>query len=76
MHFSSKDLHTLSSLLVNFNPNLRLTLTCDALAYGIGIVLAHKYPDGLELLIGYASHFGPKQKRITAKLKKKVLHAI
>ena len=64
MHFSSnlKDLHTLSSLLVHFNPNLKLTLACDASPYGMRTVLAHKYADGSELLIGYASHFDQSRK--------------
>ena len=52
---ASKDLLTSSSLLVHFNPNLKLTLACDTSAYGIGAVLAHKYPDGSECPIGYAS---------------------
>ena len=42
-------------LLVHFNPNLELTLVCDVSLYGIGAVLAHRYPDGTEKPIGYAS---------------------
>ena len=52
---ASKDLLTSSSLLVHFDPKLKLILACDASAYGIGAVLAHKYPDGSERPIGYAS---------------------
>ena len=41
---ASKDLLTSSSLLVHFNPKFKLMLACDASAYGIGAVIAHKYP--------------------------------
>ena len=52
---ASKELLTLSRLLVHFDPKLCLTLACDASAYGLGAVLAHKYPDGSERPIDYAS---------------------
>ena len=42
-------------MLVHFDPKLKLTLACDASAYGIGVVLAHKYPNGSEKPIAYAS---------------------
>ena len=64
---ASKDLLTSSTLLVNFNPNLKLILTCNALACGIGAVLAHKYPDGSERLIGYASRSLFKAEKTTVK---------
>jgi len=51
----AKDLLTSSHLLVHFNPKLKLTLICDASAYGLGVVLAYKYPNGLERPIAYAS---------------------
>jgi hypothetical protein len=44
----SKALLTSESLLVHFDPSLPLTLTCDASAYGVSAVLAHKMPDGTE----------------------------
>ena len=51
----SKDLLTSSPLLVHFDPKLPLILACDASAYGIGAVLAHRMPDGSEQPVGYAS---------------------
>ena len=43
---ASKELLTSSNLLVHFDPKLKLTLACDASSYGLGMVLAHTYPDG------------------------------
>ena len=33
-------------VLVHFNPDLPLTLSCDASAYGLGAVLSHVLPGG------------------------------
>ena len=52
---ASKTLLTSSTLIVHFNPELKLVLMCDALSYGIGAVLAHLMPDGTERPIGFAS---------------------
>ena len=51
----SKELLITVPCLVHFDPNLPLILTCDPSNYGIGMVLAHKLPDGSEHPIGYAS---------------------
>ena len=51
----SKKLLTSSSLLVHFDPKLKLTLAFDASAYGIGVVLAQNCPNGSEKSIAYAS---------------------
>ena len=40
----SKLLLTSDKLLIHFDPNLRLSLSCDASAYGLGVVLSHKMP--------------------------------
>lgn len=43
-------------VLVHFNSKLPLMLAIDANMYGVGAVLFHKYPDGLEkVVIQYAS---------------------
>ena len=51
-----KDLLTSTKVLVHFNPKHKLVLVCDAFVYGIGAVLAHKFPDGSERPIAYTSH--------------------
>ena len=51
--WSSKELLTSSKLLVHYDPNFDLVLACDASAYGVGAVLAHRFPDGTERPIGY-----------------------
>ena len=61
---------TSSTLLVNFNPNLKLVLSCDASACVIGAVLAHKYPDGPERPIGYASHSLSKAEKNYSQIEK------
>ena len=42
-------------MLVHLDPKLKLTLACDASVYGIGVVLAHKYPNSSEKPIAYVS---------------------
>ena len=52
---TAKNLLTSSKLLVHFDPARELMLSCDASAYGIGAVLSHKFADGSEKPIGFAS---------------------
>ena len=72
----SKKLLTSSSLLVHFDPKLKLTLACDASAYGIGVVLAHKYPNGSEKPIAYASRTLTKAEQNYSQIEKEGLTCI
>ena len=42
-----------SGVLVHLDERLPLVLSCDASPYGVGAVLAHWMPDGLERPIGF-----------------------
>jgi len=72
----SKEMLTSKSLLVHFNPNLPITLACDASSYGIGAVLAHRMSDGSEKPIGYASRTLSKAERNYSQLEKEGLSCI
>ena len=73
---ASKELLTSSKLLVHFNPQLSLLLACDASAYGIGAVLAHKMPDGSEQPIGYVSRTLNSAERNYSQLEKEGLSCV
>ena len=68
-----KELLTSSKLLVHFDPKLPLLLACDASAYGIGAVLAHKMP---EQPIGYVSRTLNSAKRNYSQLEKEGLSCV
>ena len=72
----SKELLTSSQLLVHFDSKLQLLLACDASAYGIGAVLAHRMPDGSEKPIGYASRALNSAERNYSQLEKEGLSLV
>ena len=47
--------YTLSKLTSLYDPMLPLKLALDALAYGLGAVILHIFPDGSEHPIAFAS---------------------
>ena len=65
-----------SSFLIHFDPKLPLILACDASAYGIGAVLAHRTPEGGERPIGYVSQTLNSAERNYSQLEKEGLACI
>lgn len=51
----AKEAFISNRVLVYFNPKLPLVLATDASSYGVGAVLYHRYPDGPEGVIQFAS---------------------
>ena len=70
---ASKELLSSSSLLVHFDPQVPLTLACDASAYGVGAVLSHRWPDGSQRPIAYASRSLSDAERNYSQLEKEGL---
>ena len=50
-----KRLITSDLVLIHYNPELPVSLACDASSYGLGCVLNHVMPDGEERPIAFAS---------------------
>ena len=72
----SKNLLSSAQLLAHFDPDLPLLLACDASAYGVGAVLAHRLPDGSEKPIGYVSRTLNSAERNYSQLEKEGLSCI
>ena len=59
--------------LDHFRPELPLVLAADASQYGVGAVLMHRYPDGSERAIAYASRTLSKAEEIMLNWKRRHL---
>ena len=50
----AKESLVLSQVLAQYNPKLPIKMAADASAYGVGAVISHVYPDGIEKTIAFA----------------------
>ena len=62
-------------MLAHFDPDLELTLACDASAYGLGVVLSQVTPQG-ERPVGFASRTLSAAERNYAQVEKEGLACI
>ena len=60
-------------MLVHYNPDVSLKLDCDASGYGVGAVLLHIFPTGVERPIAYASRTLTQSEKGYSQLEKEAL---
>ena len=72
----SKKLLQKSSLLVHFDPTLKIILACDASAYDIGVVFFHQMRDGSEKPVGFASRTLTKAEQNYLQIDKEALACV
>ena len=63
-------------MLVHFDPNKKIVLTCDASPYGVGAVLSHLTNDGTEHPISFVSRTLSQAERNYALIEKEGLAII
>ena len=72
----SKTFLTSDSLLVHFNPNEQIVLTCDASPRGIAAILSHKFSDGTEKPVAFVSRSLNKAERNYSQLDREALSLV
>lgn len=71
-----KELIVSAPILTHFNPDYDVILSTDASDYGLGAVLAHKFPDGSEKPIAFASRTLSNAEKNYSQLDKEALAII
>lgn len=72
----AKDQIASAKVLTHYDPTLPITLAADASAYGVGAVISHISPDGVERPIAFASRSLTTSERNYAQLEKEALSLI
>lgn len=52
---------TSERVLAHYNPSEQIVMSCDASTYGVAAILSHKYKNGVERPIAYASKIIPEK---------------
>ena len=73
---SVKEQITSDALLVHYDPDCELLLSCDASPYGVGAVLSHRLAQGIERPIAFASRTLAPAERRYSQLDKEALAII
>lgn len=71
-----KGMLTSQSVLIQYNEQLPLILACDASPFGVGAVLSHRLPNGVEAPIAFFSQTLPKIERNYSQLDKEALAVV
>ena len=71
-----KDLICKEGILCHYDPSKPRTLACDASSYGIGAVISHVSPDGVEKPIAFASHTMALAERNDSQVEREALAVI
>ena len=71
-----KNALTSNDVLVHYDEGLPLKLDCDASSVGLGVVLSHTFPDGVERPISFASRTLSNTERNYAQIEKEALSIV
>uniref|UniRef100_A0A5S6QHL3 Reverse transcriptase domain-containing protein n=1 Tax=Trichuris muris TaxID=70415 RepID=A0A5S6QHL3_TRIMR len=72
----AKEVLQSSSVLIHYDPKMKLTVTCDASPCGVGAVLSQTQSEGKEAPVAYASRTLSKTERNYAQIDKEALAII